>query len=61
VASTRLSKRIAKKLDAMSLSSGIKTHTGTLLGTPYDMSPEQALGESGIDQRSDIWSLGFRT
>jgi serine/threonine-protein kinase len=34
------------------------TQTGTLLGTPYYMAPEQARGSRAIDGRADLWSLG---
>ena len=44
---------LARALDA----STVSTQTGVLLGSPYYMSPEQALGEN-LDIRSDFYSLG---
>ncbi len=47
---------IAKVIDALDRNE--RTATGMVFGTPWYMSPEQALGDSSIDARTDIWSVG---
>lgn len=37
---------------------GALTRTGTILGSPRYISPEQVQGLKSIDRRADIWSLG---
>jgi serine/threonine-protein kinase len=44
--------------EGQAVETGIITGTGSMLGTPCYMSPEQTLGEKDIDHRTDIWSIG---
>jgi serine/threonine-protein kinase len=37
---------------------GSTTRSGTFVGSPFYMSPEQVIGSRDVDFRSDLWSLG---
>ncbi|MBN1610015.1 MAG: serine/threonine protein kinase [Polyangiaceae bacterium] len=49
---------VAKVESGGFVASGARTRTGSLLGTPYYMSPEQVQGNKEVDFRSDLWALG---
>lgn len=49
---------VAKIAAPVDINQDTYTITGSLIGTPYYMSPEQAQGNKTVDHRSDLWALG---
>jgi serine/threonine-protein kinase len=51
--------KIKADTDKITQTSGGLTSTGSILGSPLFMSPEQVRNAKEIDHRTDIWSLGI--
>jgi serine/threonine-protein kinase len=49
---------VAKAIHGGDVAVGVSTLEGTVVGSPHYISPEQAMGKTDIDARSDLWSLG---
>lgn len=52
---------IAKVLEESALGNDVSTDTGSMLGTPFYMSPEQARGVKSVDGRADLWAMAVIT
>ncbi len=50
---------VAKMKSPVVVDESTQTRTGSLIGTPHYMSPEQVQGNKTVDYRSDIWALGI--